>query len=93
LNENDVVSDDTTVDGDSEDEKISGSAESHSVFNLAELARFLEDGDDGFAFFTPSLLTTVWVQCELHRVSNVTDTVSGFSPGKRLFVHLLMSQI
>lgn len=52
-NENDVVSDESTMDGDSEsgDEIISGSAQNHLVFNLAELARVLEDADDGFASF------------------------------------------
>lgn len=55
-NDEDVASDISSDDEDSasEEEMISGSAQTHSVFNLAELALVMDDGDDGFAFFTLS---------------------------------------
>jgi hypothetical protein len=51
--ENHADSDISTVDEDSEsdEEVISGSAQTHNVFNLAGLASVM---DDGYAVFTPS---------------------------------------
>jgi hypothetical protein len=50
--ENHAASDISTADEDSGSDKelISGSAQTHSVFNLAELASIM---DDVYAFFNP----------------------------------------
>jgi hypothetical protein len=52
-NENHATSHITTVDEESgsDEELISGSAQSHSVFNLVELATVM---DKGYAFLAPS---------------------------------------
>lgn len=75
-------------DSDSDEVVISGSAQKHSVFNLATLAHAM---DDEYVFFTPSFSLLFGFNVN-YRVSKSTDIASGSSPGQR-FVRSLISQI
>lgn len=85
-----MVSDISTlnVESDSDEELVSGSAQAHSVFNLAELARVM---DDVYAFCTSHSYYHL-IRCKSYRASDATDIAAGsLLVGRHVYV--LMTQI